>query len=136
LLLANKMVTEAEWQITAALKLKHLSPYLQHGQYKRRKNILPTGRNKIAGSFFFSPCLLISSTSVVCALSPSVKGSADVSFQTQFFCNFHQQNPLKNQCLPHLSSENCEIKILLNLIHLGLSNHTKNAPKFQNSHQF
>jgi hypothetical protein len=47
-------------------------------------------------------------------------------FQTQFFaiffffffCNFQQQNPLKNQYLPHLSSENCEIKtLLLNLTH-------------------
>jgi hypothetical protein len=24
--------------------------------------------------------------------------------------NFQQQNPLQNQCLPHLSSENCEIE--------------------------
>jgi hypothetical protein len=27
----------------------------------------------------------------------------------QIFLNFQQQNPLKNQYLPHLNSENCEI---------------------------
>ncbi len=38
--------------------------------------------------------------------------STDFPFQTQFFIirlNFQQQNPLKNQYFPHLSSENCEI---------------------------
>jgi hypothetical protein len=42
-----------------------------------------------------------------------IEYSADFSFQTQIFVvflNFHQQNPLENEYLPHpLSSENCEI---------------------------
>ncbi len=45
-----------------------------------------------------------------------IEGSTDFSFQTkisQFCLNFHQQNSLKNQYLPHLSSENCEIIIQL-----------------------
>ncbi len=36
-----------------------------------------------------------------------IEGSTDFSFQTQF-CNFFEFS-LKNQYLPHLSSENCEI---------------------------
>jgi hypothetical protein len=33
----------------------------------------------------------------------------------QFKKKIQQQNPLKNQYLPHLSSENCEINSILNL---------------------
>jgi hypothetical protein len=43
--------------------------------------------------------------------------------------NFQQQNPLRKQYLPHLSSENCEIKFIKS--DLGrISINTKNAPKF------
>jgi hypothetical protein len=36
-----------------------------------------------------------------------IEGLTDFSFQTHFaiFLNFQQQNPLKNQYLPHLGSE-------------------------------
>jgi hypothetical protein len=54
------------------------------------------------------------------------------------FCNlfeFSEQNPLKNQYLPHLTSENYEINVL-NLIHQGLSNNTNNTPIFQHNFQF
>jgi hypothetical protein len=40
------------------------------------------------------------------------EGSTNFSFQTQFlqfFLNFQEQNPLKNQYLAHLRSKNCEI---------------------------
>jgi len=50
--------------------------------------------------------------------------------------NFQEQNPLKNQYLSHLSSKNYEIKFFKNLISLGLSNNTKNIPKFRISFQF
>jgi hypothetical protein len=42
-----------------------------------------------------------------------IKGSTKFSFQTHFLqsaWSFNKQNPLKNQYLPHISSENCEIK--------------------------
>jgi len=42
-----------------------------------------------------------------------IANSTDFSnLQTQFLAiclNFEQQNPLKNEYLPHLSSKNCEI---------------------------
>jgi len=41
-----------------------------------------------------------------------IEGSTNFSLQTQFlqfFWNFQKQNPLKNQYLPHLGSETCEI---------------------------
>jgi hypothetical protein len=40
-----------------------------------------------------------------------IEDSTDFSFKThfsQFFLNFQQQNPFKNQYMSHLSSENCE----------------------------
>jgi hypothetical protein len=49
--------------------------------------------------------------------------------------NFQQQNPLRKQYLPHLSSENCEIK-LIKSDSARISINTKNAPKFQYSFQF
>jgi hypothetical protein len=47
--------------------------------------------------------------------------------------NFQQQNPLKNQYLAHLSSENCEINSIKSDSPRGPSNNTKNTPKFQYS---
>jgi hypothetical protein len=54
-------------------------------------------------------------TSVACAIGPNVNTlRAQLIFPSKhsFFAiclNFQQQNSLKNQCLPQLSSENCEI---------------------------
>ncbi len=53
--------------------------------------------------------------SVACAIGPSVntlKAKLIFSFQNPIFAiylNFKQQNPLKNQSLAHLGSNNCEI---------------------------
>jgi hypothetical protein len=50
-------------------------------------------------------------TSVACAVGPSVNTLLIFSYKPNF-CNsfeFQQQNPLKNQYLPHLSSEIFEI---------------------------
>ncbi len=49
--------------------------------------------------------------------------------------NFQQQNSLKNQYLPHISFENCEINSIKSHS-LRLFNNTKNAPKFQSKFQF
>ncbi len=55
-------------------------------------------------------------------------------FQTQFFSiglNFQQQNPLQNQCLPHRSSENCEIEFyfLKSDSQRPFQKNTKNTPQ-------
>ncbi len=67
-----------------------------------------------------------------------MEGSTDISFQTQFLqFVWISSNKIhsKINVFPHLSSENCEINSL-NLTHQGLSNNTKNTPKFQCSFQF
>jgi hypothetical protein len=51
--------------------------------------------------------------------------------------NFQQQNPLKPQYLPHLSSENCEINsIKLDSPESFPTTPRKNSPKFQYNFQF
>jgi hypothetical protein len=63
-------------------------------------------------------CFNIIGTSVACAVGLNVNTlTAQPIFPSKpkfciCFLNFQQQNPLKNQYLPHNSSENCEIKFI------------------------
>ncbi len=58
-----------------------------------------------------SICLDNIYNSVTCAIGPSVNTlKAHPNFA--ICLNFQQQNPLKNQYVPHLNSKNCEIKFI------------------------
>jgi hypothetical protein len=45
--------------------------------------------------------------------------------------NFQQQNPLTNQYLPHLSSENCEMNSIKSDSLRAFQQFTKNTSQFQ-----
>jgi hypothetical protein len=76
-----------------------------------------------------------------CPKCAHIEGSTDFSFQTQFlqfFRIFSNKIHSKNQYLPHLSSENCEINSIKpeTLRAFQLSNIIKSASIFQYSFEF
>jgi hypothetical protein len=78
-------------------------------------------------------------TSVACVVGPSVN-STHFSFQTQFFWPFvwifNNKNSLKNQYLPHLSSEINKINSINFDSPRAFQQHQDQPPKFQYSFQF
>jgi hypothetical protein len=102
--------------------------------WKINKNFLKLDMNLITLIFQFVQCLLII-ISVTCAVGPNVH---TLKAQTNFpskpnFCNFvkfWQQNPLKNQYLPHLRSNNCEINSIKSELSKAFPQHQED-PKFK-----
>jgi hypothetical protein len=92
--------------------------------------------NLITPIFQIAQCLLVI-ISVTCAIGPIVHTlKAQMIFPSKpnfcNFCEFWQQNPLKNQCLPHVRSKNCEINSMKSELSKAFPQHQEH-PKFKYS---